>query len=122
MFGMFVHVRHAHRRHQEQVEDNWKNFWDLSRVADFTNVPNLSTIANFVDFREVPKFAGTQGFGEFRRVGCIRKIFLFFYFFHCEKANALGRGWLFVSPVKLFNASNQGRKFSKILVDFVFSI
>jgi len=115
-------VRHAHRRHQEQVEDNWKNFWDLSRVADFTNVPNLSTVADFVDFREVPKFAGAQGFGAFRRVGGIRKFFLFFLFFCCEKANALGRGWLFVRLVKLFNASNQDRKFSKILVDLYFQI
>ena len=92
MFGTFVHVRHAHRRHQEQVEDNWKHFWDLSRVADFTNVPNLSTIANFVDFREVPKFAGAQGFGAFRRVGRIRKNFLFFHFFVVKRLMLWGGG------------------------------
>jgi len=109
-------------KHRGQVEDNWKNFWDLSRVADFTNVPNLSTIANFVDFRDVPKFAGAQGFGAFRRVGGIRKFFLFFLFFCCEKANAFGRGWLFVRLVKLFNASNRARKFSEILVDLYFQI
>lgn len=94
-------------------------FLALLTLRMFRIYPPLPILWTFGMFRSLPKCKDSGRSAELAALG---KFFYFFYFFHCEKANALGVGWLFVSPVKLFNASNQDIKFSKILVDFAFSI
>ena len=79
----------------------------------------LPILWTFGRFRSLPE---RKDSGRSAELAALGKFFIFFYFFRCEKANALGRGWLFVSPVKLFNASIQDRKFSEILVDLYFQI